>query len=39
MQREHVRPEFHGDFAAVDRPPCTVERIPRATEVVETPEY
>lgn len=27
QQREHVRREFHGDFAAAERAPWTVERI------------
>ena len=27
QQREHVRPEFHADFAAAAPPPWTVERI------------
>ncbi|MGH7362160.1 MAG: DUF1802 family protein [Candidatus Methylomirabilales bacterium] len=34
QQREHVRPEFHGDFAAVDLAPWTVERIPLDTSAV-----
>lgn len=27
QQREHVRPDFHADFAAVAPPPWTVERV------------
>ena len=34
QQREHVRPEYHGDFAAVDRTPWTVERLPLDTYAV-----
>lgn len=34
QQREHVRPEFYGDFAAAERAPWTVERIPLDTYAV-----